>query len=126
MTGLSWVLTSLRQISQAALSPPSLQVIEEKDGIITEVQSRAQDEIAAIRKAKNKQGAELHRKLREQVMQLSEAEEHNAALQTVFASQLEATEGRVSKSKAEAHSLQMRYTDNPSYHFREGRCRDQR
>ena len=87
---------------------PSLQVVEEKDKMISSVESRAKQEIEAIRKAKSKQAAELNRKLREQGIQLVNAEEHSLAVQTVHSSQLEAIESRVYKSKGEAQSLQMR------------------
>ena len=86
-----------------------LQIVEEKDSIISDIERISKVEITAIRKAKSKQAAELHRKLRDQGARLAEAEEQSAALQTVFASQLEATESQVSKSKGEAQSLQMRY-----------------
>ena len=83
-------------------------MIEEKDSVISSVESKAREEVAAARKAKSKQAAELHRKLRKQGTQSREAEERSVALQIVYASQLEATESQVYKSKGEAHSLQMR------------------
>lgn len=87
-----------------------LQVGDENDCTIADVERKSKEEIAAVRKAKSKQVAELHRKLRDQGARLAEAEEERTALQMVFASQLEAVESQISKSKGEAQSLQMRYT----------------